>query len=122
MVIELVCGISPHDDTRTTMWGMKRRILRFAHQNGRLPSSVDELPRIPNMSDKITDWWGNPIHFEVTVEGVVILRSAGGRAMFRNPSEGKPLVRSFPSKTPKGEWADEMVHFYEEDRSNNEEQ
>jgi hypothetical protein len=96
------------------MWGIKRRILRFAHENNRLPYSFDELPLIPNLSNKTTDWWGNPIQYKVNAEGIVYLKSSGGNVWGRNPREGLPITRSFPANKPTGEWSDELVELIED--------
>ena len=109
--IRRCCGVPPRDSTRATMWEVKRRILRYAHENGKLPTSLDGLPEIPAHGKKITDWWGNSIQFEVDSAGIVTLTSAGGRVWGYNPREGAPLVCRFPTKKPTGEWSNELVDF-----------
>jgi hypothetical protein len=114
LLFERFLFMSPQERTRAAMSAIKRRILRFVHQNGRLPSSLDEIPSIPNFFNEITDWWGNRIRFDVDPAGIITLRSPGGRAWCRKASEGMPVVLTFPYKTPTGEWEDELVGFYEE--------
>jgi hypothetical protein len=109
--IQRFCGIPPQDSTRAHMWGIKRRVLRFAHENGELPCSLKNLPTIPGLSSKITDWWGNPIQFAVDFEGIATLRSPGGKVWGYRLQEGAPLVCKFPTKKPTGEWSDELVDF-----------
>ena len=97
------------------MWGIKRRILKYAHENGRLPKSLVGLPEIPGQGDRTTDWWGNPIKYELSADGFVTLSSAGGTVWFHRPKDGAPLVCRFPSKKPNGEWSDELVPFVEDE-------
>lgn len=104
-------GIPPHADTATSMWGVKRRILRYAHEHGELPDNLENLPRIPRLRGKTTDWWGNPIQFEVDSEGIATLSSPGGKVLGYHPREGRPIVRKFPTKGPSGEWSGELVAF-----------
>lgn len=108
------CGVPPRDGTRATMWGIKRRVLRYAHENGKLPTSLENLPEIPRLGNRTTDWWGNPIQFEVDAEGIATLSSAGGRVWGYRPREGEPRVCRFPTKKPNGEWSDELVDFIRE--------
>jgi hypothetical protein len=105
------CGIPPRDSTRTTMWSIKRRILRYAHENGSLPTTLENLPEIPGHANKTRDWWGNPIRFEVDAGGIVTLSSDGGRSWGYKPQQGAPLVCRFRPKKANGEWSDELVDF-----------
>lgn len=98
--IRRCCGVPPRDSTRATMWEVKRRILRYAHENGKLPTSLDGLPEIPAHGKKITDWWGNSIQFEVDSAGIVTLTSAGGRVWGYNPREAHPSYADFRRRSP----------------------
>lgn len=115
-IFNRICGISPRDYTRTSMWVIKRQILRFAHENDRLPINFEELLPIPNLANRTTDWWGNPIRYRADPKGIIYLESSGGNVWPRNPREGLPLTYSFPSKKPTGEWSDEMVNLTEENK------
>jgi hypothetical protein len=107
-------SISPHEDTATTMWMIKRRMLRFAHENNRLPTSLADLSAIPGHRNRNTDWWGNSIRFDVDADGIVTLRSAGGSAWIWNPQEETPLTYRFRAKEPTGNWSNEFVEFIRE--------
>jgi hypothetical protein len=86
--------------TATTMWGLKRRILRYAREHGRMPASLSDLPPMQGYSNKTTDAWFRPIAYEVDDEGVVTLSS--------------PVVGlSFPSRGSDGRWSDEFVKWSE---------
>ena len=106
-----LCGVPPQADTHAAMWNTKRRVLRFAHENGSLPTALNNLPEIPGHRNSVNDWWGNPIEFQVDANGIATLRSAGGPVWGRNPSEGEPTAVRFPTKGPDGNWANEMVEF-----------
>ena len=84
------------------------------HENGRLPTNLDNLPEIPGHGNETTDWWGNPIQFEVDSSGVVTLKSNGGKVWGYKPREGAPVICRFPTKKPTGEWCDELVDFIKE--------
>jgi hypothetical protein len=86
--------------TATTMWGLKRRILRYAREHGRLPASLSDLPPMQRYSNRTTDAWFRPIAYEADDEGVVTLSS--------------PVVAlSFPSRGADGRWSDELVKWSE---------
>ena len=114
-IIHRCFGIPPRDFTRANMSCVKCRILKYAHQHGRLPDRLDALPDMPpGYVNETTDWWGNPIHFEVDAQGIVTLGSHGGRAWGYKPRESEPVVCKFPTKKPSGEWSDELVDFISE--------
>jgi hypothetical protein len=111
-----VFGLSPHEDTYTSMSMIKRRILRYAHEHNRLPNCISELPTVAGHRNKDTDWWGNPIQFEFDCNGIATLTSKGGCSWTWNAKEGMPMVLRFRTKDTHGKWVDEMVEFIEENR------
>jgi hypothetical protein len=108
-------GIEPGSYNRTVMWVIKRRILKFAHQNDRLPKDLSELPIMPGYHNGLNDWWGNPIQLEMDDKGIASLKSAGGILWLHDAKDGVPLALRFPTKTSTGEWSDELVNFLKDD-------
>jgi hypothetical protein len=96
------------------MWVIKRRVIRYAREHDALPTTLNDLPKIPQHGDEVTDWWGNPIRFEVSGDGIATLSSPGGPVWGRDPREGAPIACRFPTKTDSGDWCDEMVPFIRE--------
>ena len=107
-------GMRPSDATKTSMWVMKRRIMRYAHEHGRLPTSLSELPDIQGTMNRNVDWWGNPITYVANQDGLVTLRSPGGPVWGYSKREGAPIERSFWARASDGEWSDELVDFIEQ--------
>ena len=106
---------TPKERTHAAMHMMKRRVLRYAHTNGRLPTSVDELPVIKGFDESVTDGWGRPIR--ISVEGDTVTFSSYGRDG-RPGGEGEDadITGVFSAKKADGKWTDEvgdwLVHPY----------
>jgi len=94
--------VPPRELTDAHMWGVKRRIIRYAHEHNRLPSSLQALPKIPGLGAKTTDAWGREITYIVGPGDHVTLSS-------RPPSGAGPdIIRSFRTKNSQREWVAEM--------------
>ena len=63
------CSVPPLGAIDATIWVIKRRVLRFARENNRLPDNIYNLPEIAGMGNSTTDWWGNQIRFSVDSKG-----------------------------------------------------
>jgi hypothetical protein len=75
---------------------LKRRILRYAREHGRLPASLSDLPPMQGYDNSERDAWFRPIAYDVDDEGVVTLSSS-------------VVGLSFPSRGPDGQWSGELV-------------
>jgi hypothetical protein len=108
-------GVPPHDFTRTRMWGIKRRVLRYAHENNSLPLSLDNIPVIAGHSADVVDWWGNSIEYVKGPNDLIILKSRGGLVPFYRRTEGRPVVCRFYAKRKDGVWEDELCNWHSEE-------
>ncbi len=100
----LECG-----STETTMWVIKRRILRFAQSHNKLPQSLSELPNMTGYDNSVSDQWGRAITYEVSSSGLVTLTSLGRDGKVDGSGKGGDIVATFPSHDTKGGWSDELV-------------
>src|SRR5207248_57877 len=72
----LLIDIMPKtSQTRGTIWVVKRRILLYAHEKNRLPSSLADIPKLPSFDNSIMDAWGWPLHYQINDNGTVTLKS-----------------------------------------------
>ena len=76
-----VTVIPPDSATVTNMYGIQQRIDKYFRDNGRAPSSLDQLPVIPNKVTSSVDGWGRQIGLPVDGD-VITLTSLG--------ADGKP--------------------------------
>ena len=89
----------------------KRRILRYAHQNNRLPDNLDILPEIPGYSNRIKDGWGNKLIYNINSDNTVTLISYGRDGIKRGDGDNKDMAGIFPIKKKNGEWEDDLCNW-----------
>jgi len=100
--------------TTTRMSLVKRRILLFAHQHDRLPTTLTEIPPLGgNFDNSIMDGWGRPIQYEVNDSKTVTLKSFGKDGVPGGVGKNADIVLSFPTHDADGNWSDPLVHWLE---------
>src|SRR5689334_17156311 len=77
IMLSVVDVAPPRSLTAGRMQTTKRRILRYAHQYGELPTSLSILARIGGYGNEIVDGWKRPLIFETSPTGLISLRSLG---------------------------------------------
>jgi len=107
----LVDRVPPRPQTTATMQGLKRRILRFAHSNGRLPKTLGELPATEDLANNTQDGWGHPIILSVAPDGTVTLTSYGKDGVPGGMGDDADIIGTFQAKMTADSWADEQVQW-----------
>lgn len=101
--------IPPTSLTVSRMFVTKRRIMEFAHQQNRLPSSLAELPPwLPNHDSKTTDAWKRPLDYSVDATGLVTLRSLGADQQPGGEGDNRDFVGVFSTRDSQGKWRNEL--------------
>jgi hypothetical protein len=95
------------------MWGIKRRILRYAQANDKLPPDLSVLPQMANYGNEIVDYWGHPIHFTVKDDWVT-LTSFGSDGKAGGNGDAADLIGRFGTKREDGSWSDEFVPWHDD--------
>ena len=103
--------VPPRSMTFGSMHMCKRRILRFAHDHGKLPSSLQETEPIEGYDSSIKDAWGVVLDYSVDANGVVTLRSLGKDHAPGGSKDDSDMIGVFPSKKQDGSWSDEFVEW-----------
>jgi len=80
--------------TRDTMSDVGGRVTSFCREHRRLPSSLDELPRVSEKGGVIVDAWGRPIEFGTIDESNYTLTSLGSDGMPGGADEGKDIIET----------------------------
>jgi hypothetical protein len=101
----------PKSRTAGAMTLCKRRILRYARAQGRLPLSLDVTSPIDGHDTSVKDAWGVVIEYEVGTDGTVTLRSLGKDRRPGGTGDNQDLVGTFPSRQANGSWSDELVEW-----------
>jgi hypothetical protein len=94
---------------------MKQQILRYAKLHNSLPTSVYDLPEIPNKSDRVQDAWGRDIVMKFADDRAT-LTSLGRDGKPDGTGEDAEMSGVFPLKDENGKWADEYVDWIQEPR------
>jgi len=103
--------IPPDSLTVTRMHVLKKRIIKFARSNDKLPDNLVNLPVITRCDNETRDGWNHPILFAIDKNGVITLTSLGADGMRDGNGRDRDIVRCFPSKTADGSWSDESVNW-----------
>jgi hypothetical protein len=107
----LVDTIPPRSLTVTRMFVTKRRILQFAHQNNKLPSTLAELPAMPGYDTETTDAWKRPLDYSTDDSGVVTLRSLGADKRPGGDGDNRDMTGVFISRDAQGNWQEELTEW-----------
>ena len=110
-VRQFVTIIPPESLTYGSMHMIKRRILKFAYTHNQLPKTLDELPVIPEYSDRLTDAWAERILYRINDDGSITLTSYGKDGRPGGEGTNADMVGVFMSKTPNGRWQDELCDW-----------
>jgi hypothetical protein len=82
----------------------KRRILEFAQQHDRLPSTLAELPLKPDHNNDTTDAWKRPLDYSVSSSGIVTLQSLGKDKLPGGGGDSRDMIGVFASRDSQGNW------------------
>jgi hypothetical protein len=85
------------------MYGIQQRIDKYFRDNGRAPSSLDQLPVIPNKVTSSVDGWGRQIGLSVDGD-VITLTSLGADGKPGGTGDNKDFVCSIRVADGKAEW------------------
>ena len=103
----------PRASTGTTMWVMKRRVIRFAEAHGHLPASVDELPEIPGKRNSLRDAWGRRI--KMSINGTqVTFTSLGRDNQPGGEGDDADMIGIFETSRREGGWEEELVRWLQD--------
>jgi hypothetical protein len=98
--------LPPENYTATAMYPLRRRILRFARAQGRLPSAISETPPLEDFINETTDVWGNEIKY--LVDGTTItLLSYGKDQKPGGTGDDRDVIGVFEARRPDGNWTEE---------------
>ena len=104
-VLVMLCipGIQVPTSARTpaAMGMMKRRILRYANTDDRLPAAIDDLPVIEGDCNDTKDAWGREILYEVRGDQVT-LTSYGRDATPGGNGPDADIIGIFQARNDKG--------------------
>lgn len=103
--------IPPHSMTDLSMQMCKRRVLRFAREHGKLPSSLSETKPIEGYHSSMKDGWGVVLDYGFDSNGVVTLRSLGKDRAAGGIVNDVDMIGTFPSKEADGSWSGEFVEW-----------
>lgn len=104
----LVTRIPPRSATHGTIWVMKHRILRYAKLHDSLPTSINDLPEIPEKLNRVQDAWGRDILMSFA-DAKATLTSLGRDGKPGGIGEDADVTGVFPLKDENGAWAKEDV-------------
>ncbi len=92
---------------------MKKRVIRFAQDHDRLPTTVDELPKDLDTYNGVLDGWQRPI--TMTVNGSrVTFTSLGRDGAPGGADEDADIIGEFDARREDGTWQDESVKWTRE--------
>ena len=103
--------IPPLSKTAGVMHMCKRRVLRFAAEHDKLPSSLQETQPIDGYDSSIKDAWGVLLDYSVDTNGVVRFVSLGKDRKPGGTGKNMDVIGTFPSRQPDGSWSKEFVQW-----------
>ncbi len=101
---------SPEDETLTTIFVIHERILMYAAENGRVPKSLDELPELPDKSNKLVDGWSHRILYRV-IDAKTVELASRGRGDPLSADVDAAYVRRFALRDESGRWNDPLCDW-----------
>lgn len=107
----LIETLPPHSMTHGAMHMCKRRVLRYAHEHDRLPSTLKETDPIEGFDSSIKDAWGVEIEYSVDTNDVVTFRSLGRDKNPGGVGKNADMIGIFRARGPDGTWANELVDW-----------
>lgn len=103
--------IPPQSLTHAAMHMAKRRILRYAALNDRLPTTLAQTSPIPGYYDSTKDAWGRELIYTTDPNGDVILMSLGKDNAPGGEGDNADMIGQFSPKNADGSWAAELVDW-----------
>jgi len=103
--------VPPRAKTHGAMHMCKRRVLRYAAEHGKLPSSLQETQPIEGFNSSIKDAWGVVLDYSVDANGAVRFVSLGKDRKLGGTGKNMDMIGIFPSKRPDGSWSEEFVEW-----------
>lgn len=103
--------LPPRSMTHGAIHMCKRRVLRYAREHGRLPSTLSETQPIKGYYSSIKDAWGVVLEYSVDSNNVVTFRSLGKDKIPGGTGENADMTGIFHARAPDGTWADEFVDW-----------
>ncbi len=110
IIFLLIDIVPPESQTCGAMNLCKRRIMRYAQKNGKLPESLKGLDIIEGFSNSIEDGWGVMLDYTFD-DKAVKLTSIGKDRKLGGKSDDTDLTGEFFYKKPDGSWSDELVSW-----------
>lgn len=111
VIIMLIDIIPPRSLTHGAMHMSKRRILRYAHQNNKLPENIDILPEISEYSNRIKDAWNRKLIYNINQDNTITLISYGRDGIQGGDGDSKDMIGIFSYKKENGEWENELCDW-----------
>lgn len=93
--------VSPHESTITTMIVIETRTRLCWENNGNIPASLSELPKIEGRDNRIIDGWGRKITYEVKGTKVT-LASLGENGKSGTTAANQNIIHSFDVSEERG--------------------
>jgi hypothetical protein len=103
--------IPPRSMTHTSMHMCKRRVLRYAHKHGKLPSALGETDVIEGFHESLKDGWGIELEYSVDADDVVTFQSLGKDHNPGGVGDSADMIGIFPARRRDGSWYDEAVEW-----------
>ena len=109
--IFLVGTVPPRSLTSGRMFLTKRRIIQFARQHNKLPSTLAELPAMPGYDTETNDAWKRPLDYSFDDSGIVTLRSLGADKRPGGDGDNRDMTGVFISRDAQGNWQEELAEW-----------
>lgn len=109
--IFLIDAVPPKPLTHGAIHMSKRRVLRYAHQNNKLPENLEILPEIPGKSNRIKDAWGRKLIYIINHDNTITLISYGKDGIINGEGDNKDMIGIFYYKKKNGRWEDELCNW-----------
>jgi len=103
IVESTVTTIPPDSATVTNMHVIQQRVEKYLRENGEPPSSLDQLPVIPNKAASTTDGWGRQIAFVVN-GNTITLTSCGADGKPGGNGDNRDFIASMRVCDRTAEW------------------
>ena len=107
----VVDTVPPRSLTSGRMLVTKRRIIQFARQHSKLPSTLAELPAMPGYDTETIDTWKRPLDYSFDSSGTVTLRSLGADKRTGGEGDRRDMTGVFDSRDAQGNWQEELAEW-----------
>jgi len=98
--------ITPVEMTDTAIGETFYRIHIYAQENGKIPTSLDSLPKREGYINRTTDGWDRPLEYRVRPDGIITLTSYGRDGVPGGDGDDADISVSYRTKRADGSfWA-----------------